>query len=166
MKTDLTEALIHAAIDWSLQKADFAADGSLRDIYIENATIDDWKLVVDIIQRGDYGARLQRGGGDVAMPDNFESLFDTEDRHFLRFRVSGVGLDCHFFAPGEIEFSFGPDEVTEDKLHGLLAFMIDLGDATDKAVIMTPENCEESPIFRYAPSEHQLRWLAPSDRNR
>ena len=89
----MNETLIEAALNWQLQKAEFAPDGSLRDIYVQNATIDDWKLVVGIIQRGAYGAQLQRGGVSVAMPASFESLFDSEERHFMSFTVAGVGLD-------------------------------------------------------------------------
>ncbi len=157
--------LIRAALNWSEQRADFVADGSLRDIYIQNTTLDDWKVVVANIQSGDYRARIQRGGIAATMPNSFESLFEANDRPFMTFSVGGVGLDCHFFTPTEIEFSFGPEEVTEESLQGLLAFMIELGDVTTKPVIMTPENCPESPIFRYAPNQHQLRWLASNDNN-
>jgi len=42
------QRLIQSVLDWSSQKADFEPDGSLRDIYIQNATIEDWKLVVAV----------------------------------------------------------------------------------------------------------------------
>ena len=114
-----------------------------------------------MIQRGSYGAYLQKGGVDVGMPDNFDSLFTSEELYGMSFTTAGVAMECHFFTPEEIELSFDPEDVTEESLQGLLAFMIELGNATNKAVIMTPENYRESPIFRYAPNEPQLRWLAP-----
>lgn len=104
--------------------------------------------------------RFQRGGLDVAIPSNIDSAFDAEDRPLMHFTVSGVVLQCHFFTAAVIEFSFDPEQVTEETLRDLLAFMVDLGDATSKAVIMTPENCPESPIFRYDAEQQQLRWLA------
>ncbi len=157
------DTLIAAVLDWPSQKADFAADGSLRDIYVRDATVEDWKIIVTRILDGDYRAELQHGGSVIPMPLDFEAVFggrlDGNERHFLSFSVGDVVLTCHFFAPTEIEFSFGPDAVTETSLRDLLAFMIDVGEATKKSVVMTPENIPESPIFRYDSSEHQLRWI-------
>jgi hypothetical protein len=162
----VSDTTIRAVLNWSLQKADFERDGSLRDIYVQNATIEDWKLVIAVVQRGVHGAQLHRGGVEVVIPGNIESLFDPEDRPYMSFTVAGVAFDCHFFTPTEIEFSFDPQQVTERSLQGLLAFMIDLGTATDKAVIMTPESYPQSPIFRYEPNQQQLSWLSPSNSNR
>ncbi len=154
--------MIQSVLDWSSQKADFEPDGALRDIYIKNVTIEDWRLVVALIMDGGFCARLERGGGLVAVPPNFESLFDHNDRHLMSFTVGGASITCHFFTPAEIEFSLDPKEVSEPVLESLLAFMIEVGDATKKPVIMTPENTAESPIFKYAPSEGRLRWIPPT----
>ena len=162
----MSDAIVRAALKWSLQKADFERDGSLRDIYVQNATIDDWKLVIASIQRGGYGAQLHRGGVEVALPASIESLFVPDGRPYMNFTVAGVALDCHFFTPTEIEFSSDPQEVTEHSLHGLLAFMINLGNVTSKPVIMTPENNSQSPILRYEPSQQSLSWLSPTNSTR
>jgi hypothetical protein len=157
----VSDAIVRAALNWSLQKADFERDGSLRDIYVQNATIDDWKIVIASIQLGRYGAQLHRDGVEVAMPASIESLFVPDRRPYMNFTVAGVAVDCHFFTPTEIEFSFDPQEVTERSLHDRLAFMIDLGNLTNKPVIMTPENYSQSPIFRYEPNQQNLSWLSP-----
>jgi hypothetical protein len=154
----VNEVLIQAALNWAAQKADFAPDGSLRDICVENASLEDWKLVVAQIFDRDYGARLERRGVVVAVPEDFDSLFDLNLGHRLSFTVGGVSFFCHFFAPTEIELSFAPEQVSKTALRDLLAFMIDLGDATKKLVVMTPENCREGPIFRYDFEQPLLRW--------
>ncbi len=157
----MNETLIGVVLNWSSQKADFERDGSLRDIYVQDATVEDWKLVVARILDGNYRARLQHGGAEVPLPTDFEAVFAENDRHFMSFTVGDIVLDCHFFTPTEIEFSFAPNDVTETSLRDLLAFMIDVGEAIRKPVIMTPENYPQSPIFRYDSNEHQLRWISP-----
>lgn len=163
----MKETLILGALDWSTQKADFVADGSLRDIYIQNATIEDWKIVVAQILDGEHAARLDRVA--MTIPADFEALFDGSEgdgAHLMSFTVGTVVLTCHFFTPTEIEFSFAPNDVTESALRNLLGFMIDVGDSTKKPVLMTPENCPESPIFRYDSKQNQLRWISPNNNGR
>ena len=157
----MKQRLIRDVLDWPSQKSDFEPDGALRDIYIQNTTIEDWKLAVSVIMDGGFGARLERGGDSVAVPSTFESLFDQNDSHLLSFTVGGALLTCHFFSSDEIEFSLDPKDVSKTVLEGLLGFMIDIGDATKKPVCMTPENAAEMPIFRYDPTQGQLRWMPP-----
>ena len=153
--------LIRAAMDWPRQMADFEPDGSLRDIYVESTTVEDWAFVVAHIFEGNYGARLDRRGVPVDVPGNFESVFATDEGYLLSLTVGGAILTCHFFTPTEIEFSFAPNCVSQQVLHDLLAFMVELGDATTKSVRMTPENCRDSPIFRYDANARQLSWVPP-----
>lgn len=158
------EPHVHAVVDWRRQKSDFEPDGSLRDIYVQGTTLEDWRVVFPLIVDGNFQARLERSGAVVAVPSAFESLFDGNDRYLLTFSIGGVGLDCHFFGPEEIEFSFAPNSVTENALQGLLQFMVDIGDVTKKRVVMSPENGPAVPIFSYEPNESDLRWIPPIDR--
>ena len=79
----------------------------------------------------------------------------------LTFMAGDVVVDCHFFRPSDIEFSFAPGEVTEQGLRALLVFMVELGDALKKRVIMTPENRPQYPIFGYDSHGQELVWFAP-----
>jgi hypothetical protein len=148
-------------LDWKIQSGDFERDGSLRDIYVQSTTLDDWKALLGLLPKRNYPARLLRSGVAVAVPADVRSLFDGADRPLLTFLIANIELDCHFFTPGEIELSFAPDGMTEATLRALLAFMIDIGEATGKAVLMTPENAPETPIFTY--EQRQLTWTGPQD---
>ena len=152
---------VAAALDWKTQRRDFEPDGSLRDIYVRDTTVDDWKVVIALILDGNYQARLVRSGAVVPVPDDFDTLFEADDRHLLSFSIAEVILDCHFFETAAIEFSFAPNDVTEARLQSLLAFMVDIGEAMRKPVNMTPENCPDETIFRYEPDERQLSWNPP-----
>ncbi|MDQ3366146.1 MAG: hypothetical protein M3680_12035 [Myxococcota bacterium] len=154
---------VAAVLDWETQQRDFEGDGALRDIYVQATTTADWKVVLALILDGNFQARLERGGALVPVPIEFETLFDDNDndRHLLSFTIADVVLSCQFFQPEEIELSFLPNGVTEDALQHVLAFIVDIGEATRKPVIMTPENYPQAPIFRYEPDEHQLTWIPP-----
>jgi hypothetical protein len=156
------EELIEAVMDWPRQKADFEPDcGTLIDMYVQNATVEDWRIVLQRIFELDPRARLDHGGVAAAVPANFNSIFEFP-KYTLSFTIGGVALTCHFFTATEIEFSFRPEDVSQSALNQLLAFMLDVGDATKKSVIMTPENCLEVPLFRYDSATNHLRWISPN----
>lgn len=148
-------ALVDAALDWPVQRADFEPDGSLLDIYVLGATMADWKVVLRLILDENFQARLHHCGAVVPTPADLDSLLDKSG-YYMSFDVGGVVLDCHFFCPEEIEFSFSPEDVTEATLRGLLRFMGTMGVATGRPVVMTPENIRESPLFSYDPVARQL----------
>jgi hypothetical protein len=154
-------ARIDGCIDWSLQAEDFAWDGSLRDIYVQETSLEDWQRVLRLIQQGPYAAEFFAEDSPQPFPDDVHVLFrDPSTRPGrLWFSVGGVHLACHFFRPEEIEFDLDPREVTEATLPGLLRFMADLGDATGHTVVLTPENCREAPVFRYDAALRQMAWV-------
>ena len=152
------------AWDWDLVAQDFEADGSLRDIYLRGATVADWRTVLAIVARGPHQATFRRANEIVALPTEIEDLFGTPDLS-LSFRVAGIELACHFFARDEIELDFVPDGISPAALRGLLAFMAEIGKATGKEVIMTPENLRETPLFRYEPGSGVLKWIPTASRD-
>src|SRR5262245_25587886 len=119
--------------------ADFVRDGSLRDIYVLDTTLDDWHTFLDLV-----AGKLMDEGVEVARPDDVATLFEV--KHLLVFYVGRIFFSCHFFARDEIEMSFGPEDIDEQSLPELLAFVSELAAALRKTVIVTPENCPEQPI--------------------
>lgn len=152
---------IDGCADWSLQAEDFAWDGSLRDIYVQGTSLDDWERVLRLVQYGPYQAQLFADDVLQPFPRDVRQLFgDSSARPWrLWFSVEGVHLKCHFFTHEEVEFDLDPREVTQANLPALLRFMAELGDATSKPVVLTPENFQERPIFRYEPLRHAMTWL-------
>ena len=71
----------------------------------------------------------------------------------LSFKWGGIDFAAHFFAQDEVEFDFVPNDVTgQERLDALCAFLRELATATNKEVIVTPENSRESPILRVGSS--------------
>jgi hypothetical protein len=147
-----------------VQRVDFEADGSLRDIYVLDASLEDWRPVLGLLEQGPYEARLVRTGSQgmaQPLPRDPGSLFTGEQQYLLRFTVGGVQLACHFFTPDEVEFDFLPNGVSEASVRELLRFMARVGDLTGKRVVMTPENVREHPIYAYDPATQRMSWVEP-----
>jgi hypothetical protein len=82
----------------------------------------------------------------------------------LNLDVQGIDLACHFFTDTEIEFDLLPQQVRDEAtLSAVLGFMTEIGSLLGKTVILTPENWQKSPIFKYDPSNQQTTYCPPSD---
>lgn len=126
----------------------FALDGSLRDLYVQDTSLEDWRRVLDHVLSGAYDAVLFRDGQPMAPPPDVVTLFD-EDGVLLRFRCGHAVLQCHFFDPGEIEFDLDPRTVSSDADEAaLIRFMTTVAELTGRPVDLTPENAPEAPYAR------------------
>jgi hypothetical protein len=139
-------------MNWISYKNEFAWDGSWRDIYILNTTIEDWDKFINFLRNNGYSA--------AALPDDLSNIFtDDAIRPLLTINVAGVTLNCHFFTEKEIELDLDPREVTgEDKAKELFNFMGAVGRALQMTVRMTPENLSERPIFEFSPETGTLSY--------
>ena len=74
---------------------------------------------------------------------------EGECHRLLSVRFCGVLANCHFFTPEEIEFDIDPREVVgQTELDGLFGFMSCLAEAVGQDVILCPENCSQTTVFR------------------
>jgi hypothetical protein len=148
---------------WELHKSVFEPDcGTLRDIYVKDTKLQDWKTALELILGGYPGAQLLRfrdgESSEAPIPSDLDSLFHGDDGWSLLFTIAELELFCHFFDPSEIEFSFPPKRATETSLRPLLAFIVAIGDAIGRDVIVTPENGQQAPYFRYEAAGQRLVW--------
>ncbi len=152
---------IDPGVSWDACKADFEADGSLRDIYVVGTTLEDWRAVLSLVTAPPYSATLD-GKDASGISVDAPALLAHPAAHLLSFRVGRVDLCCHFFSEDEVEFDFVPNGLTEDDLSGLLTFMSSVARLTGKLVVMTPENVPTHPIFRFDPQRGIIEYLPPA----
>lgn len=147
--------------NWDDCKVDFEADGSLRDIYVLDTTLDNWQSVLGFLTAAPYSATLTTGGQPIPIPPDLRVLFVRSESPppLLSFRIGRVGMGCNFFAEQEIEFDFSPEGLTERDIVGVLHFMCELGHLTDRIVVLTPENCQSRPIFRCDPARRLVEHV-------
>jgi hypothetical protein len=151
-------------LDWKKQRPDFEPDGSLRDIYVLDTTLDDWSRVLAMLQAGPYRAMSTLDGKPAPLPADPQELFSEANRHRygLEVLVADIKLACHFFIPGEIELDFFPNGIGPTQLGAILGFMADLGDLLGKHVLMSPENLPDIPLFAYDPATRKASWVPTS----
>ncbi len=142
----------------------FHQDGSLRDIYVEDVTLEHWEKFLGFIRAGDFDLRYARDGGTARLPATAAQILgDRSCTHNLAIDLGGVEACCHFFAEDEIELDIDPRQVTspitEEKV---LKFMALLGAELGRDVILTEENLREDVWFRYSSSDGVVRSEQPA----
>jgi hypothetical protein len=131
------------------QHADlWLVDGSLRDIYVFNTVPDDWDALLALAQAHPH--EYTRDGISTSLPGT-TSIFQARDHsHLLSVLAGTVRINCHFFAPDEIELDIDPREVKGPEEHAaVLLFVEQLARATGKDAVLTPESTREIVLLHY-----------------
>jgi len=149
-------------IDWMAVAEDLKPDGALRDIYVLDASSQDWELVLShlfsIATRSEY---LIDGKPQPGVPTAQAALaVRPSGSPLLRAVVGGITLNCHFFTAAEIELDFPPSDVKDrDRLNVLVDFVADIGKLTGKMVVVTPENMPNFAFLRYDPQQSTVEHI-------
>jgi hypothetical protein len=151
---------LSSTMDWSQIAPDFKPDGSLRDIYILGASIDDWALIWNVLTTSD---RLAFDVDGIARtpPADVREAFALHASHSVTacYRLGRQRLNCHFFVEEEVEFDLDPGDVDGlVEAERLGQFLVDLGRMTSKEVRLTAENEREAVIARYSPTSDSVVW--------
>jgi hypothetical protein len=140
---------------WDDVKAEFAWDGSWRDICVTGTTIRDWQAVLDMIRTTEFRVKFTDDGVEAAPPDDAGLVFKQprESSFCLAVFVGKIQLNCFFFDDSEIEFDLDPREIVgQDEFNAVITFMAKIAATTNKFTLMTPENMHETAFIRVAPS--------------
>ena len=99
-------------VTWSEGAADFAGDGSLRDIYVLDGGEASWNALLRIARKCE--AKFSIGGEAVALPNLAREVFAR--RHagaaLLSIDWKGIDLAAHFFDEAQLELDFVPNVST------------------------------------------------------
>jgi len=146
-------------IRWDTCKEDFRQDdGSLRDIYITQATLADWLAVYSLLCAYP-GVEFSVDGLAQPPPASVEHVFAIRRiaNPVLSFKLGAAVIHCHFFTDDEVECDFFPEAIgSQEDLDVLLALVGQLGNATQKRVVVTPENSREIPFISYDPGSREF----------
>ena len=146
-------------VTWDRCRRGFEWDGSLRDIYVLNASLADWDTFVQTLPGMSYRTEFLIDDAAALLPAATMGLFERRADHapLLRLFAGPVMLCCHFFSDQELEFDLDPREVQgAPEFQGVLDFMRNLGGVLGKPVILTPENQPEHPMISYDPRGGQF----------
>jgi hypothetical protein len=147
---------------WRRYAREFVPDGSLRNILILDTAESDWREAMAFLAAQSYEFRFQGKWTGNRFPRSTAVLFPSarnEELTLLSVNISGVIVNCHFFAVARIQFDLDPREVTDGRrLAGLFAFMQGLANAVRKEVRMAPDGVPEHPIFTCRPNDTRIDY--------
>lgn len=130
---------------------EFEWDGSLRDIYVLETTIEDWQRLYSVL-RSRYDLKYLVDLESRPLPDAIEEAFSTQQvaSPLLQFIVAGMTVNAHFFTTRQIELDIDPREVSSEvRLGELLDVLRLIGDGLQREVRLTHENDWERPFITY-----------------
>lgn len=145
---------------WDDCKEAFREDGSLRDIYVQGTSLEDWDRFYGFLLDCGFSLTFARNGEPAKLPSQAaEALQDPNSTHNLMIGVENLTLNCHFFTEEEIELDVDPREVhSQSELDLVLGFMRNLGKCLSKEVILTAENFKDLVWFQYLPESDQMHY--------
>jgi hypothetical protein len=141
-------------MDWNQVATDFERDGATRDIYVLDATTDDWNRVVEALRKREPPPAFFVDGEPAALPARIEDIMAIRPNAspFMRIDFEGLSLNCHFFDDEEIEFDLDPTDIDgPERLAVVVGFMTVLAEATGKPALLTHENVREAVIVSRPP---------------
>jgi hypothetical protein len=150
-------------IAWTTVEGDFEWDGSLRDIYVRSATLEDWSAVYCVLKKSPE-VEFRFDGEAAALPEDIGDLFAARAKKtpMLSVKIGSVTAVFHFFTEEEVECDIDPRDVkSQADLDSVLAFLKEIGDSVGKPVLLTHENAREAEIFRYEPDSQQFMYASP-----
>ncbi len=142
-----------AMYHWIEFKEEFEADGSLRDVYIEDINLAKWDQFLDFIKLSKYEVEFRHGGSLQSLPGTFSSIKNLQGTEptILSIKLNAnFCLNCHFFVESEIELDLSPRDVSsEADFEVLLEFLEKLSSSLACRVTLTPENMPKQVILSY-----------------
>lgn len=139
-------------------EVEFEVDGSLRDIYAFNTTVDDWNRLLTLAPSlGEIAYFCD--GEEATLPTTANSIFeDVDHAHLLRIDLGGPVINTHFFQTDEIELDLDPCEVaSQADLDLVLNFCASIGREIKRDIRITPEALPEIVYLCYVSNQEQWR---------
>ena len=139
---------------YTLEENIYYADGSLRDILIQNTTLEDWAYWIDLINKN-YEVEFFNGEQGVKESQiNKERVYEyltgnSSIGNSATIRFQNFNAVCHFFTTSEIENDILPNAIKSIEDHNTLVnYMIDVSKTLSKQVLLTAENQPDVILLR------------------
>lgn len=142
--------------NWNEIKWIFEPDGSLRDIYVQNVSIEDWEKLIDLLN-SKYIVRFGVNGEDTN-PNQIDKEYVIEYLHdesgkmeskSVSIDIDHITMNCHFFMPDQIEFDIDPTEINSiEDFEKIENFMVEVSKLLENQVTLTVENSPKFPLIK------------------
>jgi hypothetical protein len=128
----------------------FETDGSLRDIYVQDISLQEWERLIDYLNAN---FNLTYSNTDKIDKEYvLEYLRDTSgemESKSLTIHLGQIKVNCYFFLSAQIEFDIDPKEVNSvSDFEQIENFMTSISETLQEQVTLTSENSPEFPLFK------------------
>jgi hypothetical protein len=136
--------------EWNDIKWIFEPDGSLRDIYVQDVSLNDWDKLIDFVNKNFI---LTFGDKNKIDKDYVLKYLQKTNRQDtcqpLIIYLARIKVHCYFFLPEEIEFDINPKEIKSITDFELIeSFMVSISKVLGKQVTLTAENSPKFPLVK------------------
>ncbi|MFF2084694.1 hypothetical protein ACFVVM_13010 [Nocardia sp. NPDC058176] len=138
--------------------------GALPDLWVPDATVEDWQAVFDLVRSDGWVWEYAEGGTARRLPPAAEVLPRPADAEYLTLRVRPVpGVQVIFWPMSATEIDF---DVNLRELQGqagvdiLCGFMRTVGRRLGKPVLMSAEGQYGYPLLGFDPAADRVVLLA------
>ena len=141
-------------LNWRYIAGHFSPDGTLRDIYVFETSMEDWESVWKLLAGGRDRLTFSVDGVASEPPTTAAEVFAAAAKHSVlaAYAEGGFTINCHFFTPSEIEFDIDPREISNPEAGEAIArFIAAIGEMTSKPVVLTEENDRSMVIACFDP---------------
>lgn len=150
-------------MSWSVYGKEFAADdGSLRDIYVQDTTIGDWRSAWAWLIASGMPLHYSVDGASRELPADPQEPLDIRSKAapLLVIELDEIKVNCHFFGVDTIEFDIDPKQVnSEETMEAVFSFLLRMSNALNKRVDLTGEGEPEKPIFVAQPNSDSVTYV-------
>jgi len=136
--------------NWTDIKWIFEQDGSLRDIYVQDISLQEWEKLIDHLN--DNFSLTYSDKHKIDKKYVIEYLKDKRvkmESKFLTIHLGQIQVKCYFFLAEQIEFDIDPKEINSIKDFEVIeSFMTSISEILQEQVTLTAENTPEFPLFK------------------
>lgn len=148
----LSSALYEANMKaWSKIKEEFDADGSLRDICVEDVDPGIWEVFIGNVKSSEFRLEFTHGGESVNIPNTFAEVKQLQEADPTILHIwlnEEIHVNCHFFCETEIELDVSPREIQGEPEYEVLTDFLDwLASRLGRKVVLTHENSPDRVIL-------------------
>ena len=134
--------------------------GALPDLFVPDATVQDWQAVMDLATASDWRCRFEIAGIAHPMPAAarvFSRPAGAETPELRVWPVPGVLAIFRLMSKTEISFDVDLRELQgQEGVDTLCAFIQAIGSRLGKPVLMTPEGQSQEPVLGYDPTLNKV----------
>ncbi|MEU9602744.1 hypothetical protein AB0E06_38885 [Streptomyces sp. NPDC048109] len=140
---------------WDDVKCFFDPDlmGSLPDVSVPGASVEDWQAVLDLVAEKGWKCQYSEGGTVLPMPRAEAVLSGPADAECLYLRVwptPDVLAIFRFRVADEVDFDVDLRELQgQDRLDVFCGFLREIGRRPGKPVLMDPEGDGGHPVLGF-----------------